>query len=206
MTDFIETRFPTDISGGASGGPKWLTDKVPLRSGHEEINSVWQHPLRDWDAAYGLKTLDDLHRVLAFWMAVGLTKGFRWRDRTDWKSCLPGETPKATDQTIGTGDGGQVQFSLRKAYTAGSASYTRPIVKAVAGSVKIAVAGTATTAFTVNNDSGIVALSAAPPSGAAVTAGYEFDVPVRFMDDKLEEQIELYHAGQASIRIKEIRL
>jgi len=39
--------------------------------------------------------------------------------------------------------------------------------------------------YTLNLTTGIVTFSAAPGSGVAVSADYEFDVPVRFDTDKL---------------------
>lgn len=47
---FHETRFPTDISRGAQGGPERRTDVVVLGSGFEERNSRWANSRRAWNA------------------------------------------------------------------------------------------------------------------------------------------------------------
>lgn len=207
---FYEQRFPTDIGGKAVGGPMRIVDLVTLRSGYEEANAIWQHARRQWDVSYGIKKLDDLHTVIQFWEAMGgRLHTFRFKDPSDWKSCAPQQTPAFTDQTIGTGDGAETEFQLIKVYAAGSASYSRDIKKPVASTVKVGVNGAELTegvGYTVDTTTGVVTLTVAAPSGHAVTAGFEYDVPVRFMDESLSTQIELYQAGSASINMKEVRV
>lgn len=204
---FYETRFPTDISGGAQGGPRRITDIVELRSGFEERNAIWSHSRRRWDASYGIKSADDLHAVLEFWEAMGgRLHEFRWKDHLDWKSCRPSLAPSPIDQAIGTGDGVTLQFQLRKRYAAGTAGYWRPIRKPVAGTVRVARNGAeALTGWTVDTVTGIVAFAAAPGNGVAVTAGFEFDCPARFNNDELSTMLEAYMAGATTIEIVETR-
>lgn len=206
---FYETRFPAKIGSGATGGPMRVTDVVTLRSGFEEVNSIWQHSRRKWDASYGIKTADDLHEVLAFWEAMGGRRhSFRWKDWADYKSTTPGGTVTALDQTIGTGTGAAVSFQLIKTYAAGAASYVRPIRKPVAGTVRVAVNNVEKTAgvdFTVDTTTGLIAFAIAPGNGLSVKAGFQFDVSARFDNDALSTQLELYHGGATSIDIIEVR-
>lgn len=103
---FHEVRFPTGISRGAQGGPERRTDVVLLGSGFEERNSRWADSRRSFNAGYGLRSLDDLHAVIAFFEERrGRLYGFRWRDHSDWKSCVPSGQPSAMDQVVGIGDG-----------------------------------------------------------------------------------------------------
>ena len=140
---FHETRFPTAIAFGSSGGPERRTDIVTLYSGAEERNSRWADSRRSYDAGYGIRSLDDLHAVIAFFEERrGRLYGFRWKDRADWKSCAPGATPAATDQAIGIGDGATTAFQLVKTYGAAHAPWTRAIRKPVAGTVLVALDGT----------------------------------------------------------------
>ena len=114
---FHEIRFPTDISRGAQGGPERRTDVVVLGSGHEERNARWADSRRSYNAGYGVKSLDDLYAVIAFFEERrGRLYGFRWRDHADGKSCAPGGTLSPLDQEIGTGDGTQAAFQLVKTY------------------------------------------------------------------------------------------
>lgn len=210
---FHEVRFPTDISRGSTAGPERRTQVVALGSGFEERNQQWADSRRRYDAGYGLRSIDDIHTVIAFWEERrGRLHGFRWRDWADWKSCAPQQTPAAADQAIGTGDGVQSQFQLVKVYGSAFAPYTRTIRKPVSGTVRVAVAGvekTITSQFTVDATTGIVTFTAGniPAAGQAVTAGYEFDAPVRFDADELRINLAAFAAGDLpAIPVLELRL
>lgn len=210
---FHDVRFPTAISRGAHGGPERRTDVVVLGSGFEERNARWADSRRSYNAGYGLKSLDDLHAVIAFFEERrGRLHGFRWRDPSDWKSCAPEAEPAATDQLIGTGDGTRAVFQLVKTYGSAFAPWTRTIAKPVAGSVLLAVDGAPQadgTDFTVDVATGLVtfAVGRVPGEGSAVTAGFAFDVPVRFDTDKLEISVAGFrHGAIPAIPIVEIRL
>lgn len=209
MADFHEVRFPDDISKGSSGGPTRRTDIVELVSGFEERNAAMAHSKRTYDAGMGLRNVNDLHDVIEFWEArFGQLYGFRWKDWADYKSCKTRDFPAFGDQVIGTGDGTRTQFQLLKNYQSGPAGYVRTIRKPVAGSVLIGVNGSAMgSGWSVNTTTGIVTFSSAPANGHQVTAGYEFDVPVRFDDDKLTISIDAFNHGSVpAINIKEIRV
>jgi uncharacterized protein (TIGR02217 family) len=209
LIPFHEVRFPTAIAFGASGGPERKTDIVALGSGHEERNSRWADSRRRYNAGYGVKSLDDLHAVIAFFEERrGRLYGFRWCDRTDWKSCPPNATPSATGQAIGIGDGETRTFQLVKTYGGAHAPWTRAIAKPVAGSIKVAVDGVPVTeGWRCDDTTGIVTFDAAPAIGASVTAGFEFDVPVRFDTDTLEINLSHFAAGEIpAIPLVEIRL
>ena len=176
---FHEIRFPTAIAFHSTGGPERRTEIVTLGSGFEERNGVWAHSRRRCDVGTGVKTLDDIHAVVAFFEArSGRLYGFRFKDFTDFKSSSPGAAPAPRDQAIATGDGTTKIFALVKTYASGPASWIRAIKKPVAGSVRLAVAGVEQSAFTVDTTTGLVTFTTAPPSGAAITAGFAFDVPV----------------------------
>lgn len=212
MAGFHEVRFPLSIGFGASGGPERRTDVVLLASGHEERNARWTDSRRRYDAGSGVHSVADLHTLLAFFEERrGRLHGFRWRDRTDWKSGDPQAIPMPTDQPIGTGDGTTMSFQLIKTYGSVFAPYDRKIVKPVAGTVRTAVAGTEKvegTEFTVNSATGVVTFlpGHVPGASAAVTAGFEFDVPVRFDTDRLDINLTAFEAGEVpTIPIVEIR-
>ena len=209
LIPFHEVRFPTAIAFGASGGPERKTDIVALGSGHEERNSRWADSRRRYNAGYGIKSLDDLHAVIAFFEERrGRLYGFRWKDHADWKSCAPSAAPAATDQAIGSGDGATTAFQLVKTYGSVYAPWARTIMKPVAGSILVAVDGTPLTeGWSCDETSGLVTFAAAPDEGATITAGYEFDVPVRFDSDTLEINLSHFAAGDIpAIPLVEIRL
>jgi uncharacterized protein (TIGR02217 family) len=212
MTAFHETLFPLDIALKSAGGPQRRTDIVALGSGAEERNARWAHSRRRYDAGYGVKTFETLSRVLAFFEERrGRLYGFRWRDRLEHSSAAPGRAITPTDQVIGIGDGITNAFQLSKTYGSLYSPYRRPIAKPVPDSVRVAVAENVLeeeTGFTVDTTTGVITLPAAhlPASGAAITAGFLFDVPVRFDTDYLEIDLSAFAAGAIpKIPLVEIR-
>jgi len=201
MTAFHEILFPLDIALNSAGGPQRRTDVVVLGSGAEQRNARWANSRRRYDAGYGVKTFDALTQVVAFFEERrGRLYGFRWRDRLDSSSAAPDAAVAPTDQAIGVGDGSTATFQLVKTYGSLYAPYQRPIVKPVSGSVQVAVAGTELGEggdFTIDTTTGMVTFLAGhiPAGGASVTAGFLFDVPVRFDTDYLEVDLSAFAAG-----------
>jgi uncharacterized protein (TIGR02217 family) len=197
--DFHEIRFPLDVSLGSRGGPARRTEIVTLASGREHRNSRWAHSRRRYDAGLGVRTLDALHVVLGFFEERrGRLYGFRFRDRIDWRSGPPSRSPLPDDQRIGTGDGATRSFPLVKTYGSAHAPYARPIVKPVGGTVRVALNGVEQAlgpAVNCDPATGLLAFVAAPAPGIAITAGFDFDVPVRFDTDELEIDLSAFEAG-----------
>jgi uncharacterized protein (TIGR02217 family) len=211
MTPFHETRFPLDSSIRARGGPERRTDIVTLGSGREERNARWAQSRRRYDAGSGVKTLAQMSAILAFFEERrGRLCGFRFRDRLDFRSSGSGGAVSPLDQVIGTGTGTASAFQLLKRYGDAFLPYLRDIRKPVAGSVRIAIDGvekTSGTDFTVDAATGIVTFLTGkfPAAGKPVTAGFEFDVPVRFDTDRLDIDLASFEAGEAvSIPLLEI--
>jgi len=198
---FHEILFPLDIALNSSGGPERRTEIVALGSGREERNTRWAHSRRRYDAGYGVKSFDALSHVVAFFEERrGMLYGFRWRDRLDHASAAAGAAVTPLDQTIGTGDGDRASFPLIKTYGGAFAPYARPITKPVAGSVRVAINGIEQdegTDFVCDSASGLVTFfdGHVPGEGAVITAGYLFDVPVRFDTDYLEIDLSAFAAG-----------
>jgi uncharacterized protein (TIGR02217 family) len=198
---FHEVLFPLDIALKSAGGPERRTEIVALGSGREERNARWAHSRRRYDAGYGVKTFEALSAVVAFFEERrGRLHGFRWRDRLDHSSAASGLAIAPSDQVIGSGDATTASFQLMKSYGGVYAPYQRPIAKPVPGSVRIAVAGSEVaegTAFTCDTTTGLVTFLAGhvPAAGTAVTAGFLFDVPVRFDTDYLEVDLSAFAAG-----------
>ena len=205
---FHEVRFPDDISRGARGGPERRTQIVELASGEEERNASWSNSRRRYDVAYGIRRAEDLAAVVAFFEARnGRLHGFRFKDWADYKSGLPSRAISPTDQEIGTGDGATTAFQLVKRYASGAQSWARVIAKPVAGSVRIALGGVEQmSGWTVDTTSGVITFDTAPAAGVPVTAGFAFDVAVRFDTDALDVTLDLERLGSiTSIPLLEIR-
>lgn len=201
FSSFHDVRFSPAISFGATGGPERRVEIVQLSSGRERRNARFADSRRHYDAGTGVRSLDDLYEVLAFFEARrGALHAFRFRDPFDWKSCAPGAAKAATDQKLGTGNGSATRFSLVKTYGEGADAYARAIARPVPSSLVVAVNGVAkpASAFIFDGETGEIVFGAgqAPAAGAAVTAGYDFDVPVRFAAERLEISLTAFKAGQ----------
>lgn len=188
--NFHEIRFPSALSFGSLGGPMRRTDIVTLNSGHEERNSSWAQSRRRYDAGVGMRNLDDLYQLIAFFEARhARLYGFRWKDWADFKSCAPSQDIAGDDQTLMIADGQTTDVQVIKTYQSGEQAYERVIHKLVADSLIVQVDGMAQyvgTDYTVDENSGLISFLNPPLQSAKITAGYEFDVPVRFDTDQLE--------------------
>lgn len=209
--NFHEVRFPPTLSFGSIGGPERLTEVVTLANGFEERNTPWAHSRRRYDAGVGMRSLDDVETLIAFFEARrGQMFGFRWKDWSDHKSGLPSAPVAARDQVIGQGDGHETAFQLTKTYRSGDHAYARPIVKPVAGSVLVALEGdpqVESVHFSLDAATGIVTFEAAPAEGAEITAGFEFDVPVRFDTDRIQTSVASFQAGDVpNVPVVEVRV
>ena len=208
---FHEVRFPTSLSFGSLGGPERRTEIVPLASGFEERNTPWAHARRRYDAGMGLRSLDDVALLLDFFEARGgQLHGFRWKDWADYKSCPPSRDPAHDDQIIARGDGVRRSFQLVKSYASGPARYERPIAKPVLNTVRAGVGGVEMFpdgGYQVDLDAGIVTFAEPPENDAEVTAGFEFDVPVRFDTDRIMVSVSSFQAGELpSVPVIEVRI
>ena len=213
MPAFHEVLFPLDIALKSAGGPERRTEIVTVGSGREERNARWAHSRRRYDAGYGVKSFEALAAVVAsFEERRGRLHGFRWRDRLDHSSAAPGGAVTPFDQEIGTGDGATTAFQLVKRYGSVHAPYVRPIVKPAPASVRVMVGEIEAQegeSFSCDATTGIVTFLSGylPPQNAAITAGFLFDVPVRFDTDYLEVDYSAFAAGAIpKIPLVEIRL
>lgn len=195
---FLDLTFPRDIAAGVVGGPERRVDIVALSSGEEERNARWKHSRRSYDAGVGIRSVDDLAAVIAlFEEAGGQLHSFRFRDWSDFSSgSTTAQNPAPGDQVIGTGDGSRTDFQLVKTY--GSLTpYVRPITKPVPGSVKVALSGSPqASGWSVNNATGVISFVSPPGPGVSVTAGFRFDVPVRFDTPRLATDLAFFSENE----------
>ena len=190
---FHEVRLPARLAFGSTGGVERRTEVVTLASGFERRSTPWAHGRRRYLIGAGVRSLDDAATLVAFFEARrGRLHGFRFKDFADFRSCAPSGVASPLDQPLGDGDGSRTAFQLLKLY----GDLARPIRKPVEGSVRIAVGGVETDAFAVDPATGTVTLAAAPAEGAAVTAGFAFDTPVRFDSDRIDVTLEGFEAGR----------
>lgn len=213
FSSFHDVRFPLGVSFGATGGPERLNEIVSLTSGREKRNARFSQSRRHYDAGTGVRSLSDLHDVLAFFEARrGSLHAFRFRDPFDMKSCRPEEAVSAADRVLGTGDGTRTRFALVKTYGEGDDAYHRLIARPAPDTLRVAVDGVEQATpgdwgFDFSTGEVVFAPGSVPDTGEEVTAGYEFDVPVRFDTERIAVSLTAFKAGQIpSIPLIEVRL
>lgn len=208
---FHEVRFPASLSFGSVGGPERRTEIVTLANGYEERNSPWAHSRRRYDAGVSMRSLDDVETLIAFFEArQGQLNGFRWKDWSDYKSCAASRDVEFEDQIIGYGDGVTADFQVCKTYRSGDQTYTRPVRKLVRGTVRVGIRHdllVETIHYTVDYDQGVIQFIEIPDEGVEITAGFEFDVPVRFDTDRIQTSVASFQAGDVpNVPIVEVRV
>jgi uncharacterized protein (TIGR02217 family) len=200
---FDDVSFPIALGREASVEPGFSTAIVTTASGHEQRNADWADARLRFDAGPGVRSEADVQALIGFFRERrGAAKGFRFRDPFDDSSSGMTGEPGFGDQPLGTGDGVRTRFGLVKLYGEVSRRITRP----VSGSVRIGVDGIEAVAGWTVEAGGMIAFDVAPAAGAPLTAGFRFDVPVRFAEDRLTVGRATFLAGEAaSVPLVEIR-
>lgn len=200
---FEDVRFPVALGRDASVVPAFSTAVATSASGFEQRNAEWADARLSFDAGPGVRGLPELHELIAFFRARrGAAIGFRFEDPFDNSSNGMIGEPGTTDQFIGTGDGASTDFALIKRYGDQERRITRP----VAGTVRVAVDGVERVGGWAMGDLGVVSFEVAPDDGAEIFAGFRFDVPVRFAEDRLDLSRATFAAGEIpSVPLIEVR-
>lgn len=206
MDPFDDVLYPFALGRSASVAPEFSTSIAVTASGHERRNALWSDARLHFDVGPGIRSEAELAELITFFRARrGPARGFRLTDPFDNSSNGMAGVPTMLDQLIGTGDGVRADFQLVKSYGGGSEPQVRAITRPRAGTILVSVGGAATSAWTLG-EKGMIRLAAAPAAGAEVRAGFRFDVPVRFAEDRLDVSAVNFAAGEApSVPLIEIR-
>jgi uncharacterized protein (TIGR02217 family) len=205
MDPFDDLPYPFALGRSASVAPEFSTSVAVTASGHERRNALWSDARLHFDVGPGIRSESELSELIAFFRARrGPARGFRLTDPFDHSSNGMTGAPTMLDQLIGIGDGVRTDFQLTKSYGAAEPQI-RPITRPRPQTVLVSVGGAASTAWTLG-DKGMLRLLTAPLAGAEVRAGFRFDVPVRFAEDRLDVSAVNFAAGEApSVPLIEIR-
>ncbi|GAB5348912.1 DUF2460 domain-containing protein [Alteriqipengyuania sp. 357] len=206
MQAFDDVPYPLALGTDASASPEFSTAILVTTSGHERRTAQWADARLRFDVGPGIRSESELATLAAFFRARhGPARGFRLTDPFDHSSAGSAQAPSANDQLLGLGDGEASRFPLVKRYGEGPEPQVRRITRPRAGSVRVSVGGQETAAFTLD-PLGEIVLDTAPAQGAEVRAGFLFDVPVRFAEDRLAISAAGFAAGQApSVPLIEIK-
>jgi uncharacterized protein (TIGR02217 family) len=197
----VDVRLPDKWSKGSAGGPMFSTTITQVDSGDEHRIGKWVHPLHKYEIAHNVKTPADLAEIRAFhYVRRGKLESFLLKDWLDYSSASDGRSAASMlDQPLGTGDGALTTFQLVKRYSDGAGNYyDRPILWPVAGTLTVAADGVhVSSGVSVNRGTGVVTFTGAPADGVDLTAGFAFDVPVRFDEDWLSVTFDTINSQSA---------
>lgn len=205
MDPFDDVLYPFALGRSASVAPEFSTSIAVTASGHERRNSLWSDARLHFDVGAGIRSEVELSELIAFFRARrGPARGFRILDPFDHSSNGMTGMPTMHDQLLGVGDGARADFALSKSYGQGDPQ-VRPITRPRGETLLVSIGGVANNAWTLG-DKGVLQFVAAPSPGAEVRAGFLFDVPVRFAEDRLDVSSVNFAAGEApSIPLIELR-
>ena len=216
---FDNVDFPIAIGRGASVAAEFSTQIIAAPSGHEQRASEWANARMRYDAGPGIRSESEMRQLISFFRARrGAARAFRLRDPIDYSSApnyasnyAPSQAPSSTsisahDQHIGTGNNVQREFSLVKHYgEQEDQTQIRRITHPVAHSLRIAVDQHVIDDFLLGN-AGVIVFETPPAKGSKITAGFLFDVPVRFAEDRLDIDLSTFLAGEAvNVPLIEVR-
>jgi uncharacterized protein (TIGR02217 family) len=206
MEAFDDVLYPFALGRGTSVAPEFSTSISVTASGHERRNSLWSDARVHFDVGPGIRSEPELSELIAFFRARrGPARGFRISDPFDHSSNGMSGTPTMLDQLIGIGDGLKADFQLIKSYGTGVDPQIRPITRPRPETLVVSVDGNLFSDWTLAGKGRIV-FTQAPGEGAEVRAGFLFDVPVRFAEDRIDISGINFEAGEApSIPLIELR-
>ncbi|MEY4836521.1 MAG: hypothetical protein RLZZ475_380 [Pseudomonadota bacterium] len=206
MDAFDDVLYPFALGRNTAVAPEFSTSIAVTASGHEQRNALWSDARVHFDVGPGIRSEAELSELLAFFRARrGPARGFRIMDPFDHSSNGMTGTPTMSDQLIGTGNGLTADFQLTKAYGVGLDPQIRPITRPRPETLLVSVGDVASTAWTLRSG-GVLSFLAPPPAGAKIRAGFLFDVPVRFAEDRIDISAVNFAAGEApSIPLIELR-
>lgn len=221
---FIDQYPPASVMKyGFVSTPRFSTSITAVASGAERRNRNWMHPLHTFSAPEAVECHEDLVALHNMWMVTaGPLHTFPFRDPLDFASRdlpAPDKAPVVgpTDQVIGVGDGQRAEFQLVRSYSFGGETYQRKISKPVVSTVVVALnaqppeeiletqGGPYT--WTVDRETGVITFDKPVYQDLLVTAGFLFDVEVRFeTDDAYDGIVRAYRvSGHADVVFVEVR-
>lgn len=221
---FIDQYPPASIMKfGFVSSPRFSTSITAVACGSERRNRNWQHPLHTFAAPEAVECHEHLSALHNMWMATaGPLHTFPFRDPLDFASrdLLAADVAPAigpTDQVLGEGDAVTTAFQLVRRYSFGTEIYDRAIYHPVVDTVSVAInaqppenippgqGGPYT--WTVDRDTGTITFDHPPRVGQTITAGFLFDVEVRFeSDDSYDGIVRSWRvSGHADLVFVEVR-
>ncbi|MEN3329008.1 MAG: hypothetical protein V7638_3815 [Acidobacteriota bacterium] len=177
-------------------------------TGVETVNPNRSQMRRTYNAAMGVKSLNDVFTLLTFWHAMGgPTTGFLVKDWIDFQTTRLATTHATgiTSQGVATNVGGAV-WQLQKKYTVGATDHLRTLTRPKAGGAIYfdGSLATVTTNYTYDTTTGLLTVVSGSPT--AITHSLEFFVPCRFLQKTLPMDLLKYSNGSGIVDVPDIPL
>lgn len=180
---------------GWEGGPEFKTQIIELMNGRERRNAEWSQAKHRYTAPFNNINKLAYREIKRMHLACrGMLHCFRFRDQLDYE---------AVNEVFGEGDGTKTQFQLIKTSVVDTIAYVRA-VHAVDGDITVTINGVATTAYTINDRTGVVTFTSPVPDSAIVRWSGIFDVWVRFAEDYLPFTLDNPNATNGSVNLIEV--
>ncbi len=226
MSGFRDVYLPEQIRGFPfTSSPRFNTTITMVASGSEHRNRNWKHPLHRFQAPEAIKCHEHVEDLRDHWMIMsGPFLTFPFRDPMDFASrrlaaANLAPTIGRADQVIGVGDGFTTRFQLQKKYSRGGFDYYRPIYLPVVATVLVGMNALPPETeasdglpggpydVDVTRYGGELVFDHPPDNGVIITAGFLFDVEIRFeSDDSMDAIVQAYQvSGFADLGFWEVR-
>lgn len=216
MAMFLEPTFPLHLSYGSTTTPTFSTRIVGSETGWESRNVNWESSRNKFDAAMLVQTQQNLDDLNVFFNAMhGQGYDFKFLDWGDYKSRGISQPISFDDQIIvSSAEQGQNNLLITKTYTdkSGTRSSVRNITQPMAASVVVGRGPDTLNLAEIFNPAdftiidGKIVLSTDLNAGEAVSAGFQFWLPMRFESDEFSTNLSAYHVGDVHIPVIEVRV
>ena len=176
---FHDVRLPQCITIFAVGSSEFSTSLASSMSGRELRNSDNDEPKRRYCLKNCMLSIGQFESFYSFFKArAGRCFSFRMRDHLDYK---------VEKQVIATGDGSRKEFQLQKIYNDLISPYIRTITKPIASTVKLwKRQDEPIEPESIDANTGKVSLTHSLANDEPLSASFEFDVVVRFVNDDFQ--------------------
>lgn len=178
MTEPVFPALP-GLGWSVKRAPVWKTRAQQAISGKETRLADWSYPVWQWVLTFDFLRADpvaaEFQSLAGFFnQCQGAFGTFLYADADD---------NAVTAQTIGTGDGATASFQLVRAF----GGFIEPVLAPnVVSAVYLAGVAQSPSSYSVDPSTGLLTFTAAPASGAAVTADFTYYFRCRFAEDTLD--------------------
>lgn len=176
-----EPVFPSlaGLGWSVKRSPVWKTRAQQAISGKETRLADWSYPAWHWaltfDFLRATPSAAEFQSLAGFFnQRQGAFGTFLYADADD---------NAVTGQSLGAGDGATVSFQLVRAF----GGFIEPVLAPnVVSAVYLAGVVQSPSAYSVNPTTGLLNFTAAPASGAAITADFSYYFRCRFAEDTVD--------------------